>query len=121
MGTMTHTAGNSSSASVTPRRSDLSAYSQRDLASLQRYLDGDFQNFWNIRRFGKRLGTVIQCACCDWAPPKAKHGEDLVWYSYRKYRALCEHLFSAHLRKEALTHRRIAASVQRKRGKQTVN
>src|SRR5262245_44913264 len=103
----------SSSASATQRPSGSSAYSAKDLASLQRYLDRDFQNFWDIRRYGKRLGTAIKCACCDWVPPKAGKNEDLVWYSYRKYRVLCEHLFSAHLSREALTHRRIAATAKR--------
>jgi hypothetical protein len=42
-----------------------------------------------------------------------------VWYSYRKYRALANHLFTVHCREEALKSRRIAAEQKRlqQRGK----
>jgi len=66
-----------------------------------------------VKRFGKNLGTVIKCALCPWTPPKAEKGEDFMWYNYRKYRALCEHLFDKHCRREALTNRRIVAQQKR--------
>jgi hypothetical protein len=51
-------------------------------------------------------------------PPTQQSGEDLVWYSYRKYRALCEHLFSVHCRKDALTYRRMVAEEARIKARQ---
>jgi hypothetical protein len=44
-----------------------------------------------------------------------------VWYSYRKYRWLCDHLFSAHCKQEALTHRRIMAQQARIDARQKKN
>lgn len=59
------------------------------------------------------MGTEIKCALCPWKPPKQLSSEDFVWYSYRKYRALCNHVFSEHCRQSALTYRRIVAQQKR--------
>src|SRR6266404_322603 len=101
------------------KQNDLSRFSARDLGSLQRFLDSDFQNFWDIRRYGNHVGTEIKCALCPWRPPGQTKGEDFVWYSYRKYRALCNHIFTAHTREQALKYRRLAAGQKRlaRRGK----
>jgi hypothetical protein len=79
--------------------------SRKDLASLQTFLDKDFQDYWEVRRFGRNFGLRIQCPCCGAdAPSRADH-EDIVWYGYRKWRWLANHLVSQHSRREALTHR----------------
>ena len=50
---------------------------------------------------------------CPWKPPKQTENENYVWYSYRKYRALCNHIFTEHTRDQALKYRRIAAEEKR--------
>jgi hypothetical protein len=42
-----------------------------------------------------------------------KSNENFVWYSYRKYRALCNHVFTEHTRQSALAYRRIVAQQKR--------
>ena len=79
--------------------------SRKDLASLQAFLDKDFQSFWEVRRFGKNFGLRIVCPCCEAEAPSRIAGEDIVWYGYRKWRWLANHLVSDHCRREALTHR----------------
>lgn len=79
--------------------------SRKDLASLQTFLDRDFQNFWEVRRFGSNFGLRIECPCCGAVAPERVHGEDIVWYGYRKWRWLANHLVSEHARREALSHR----------------
>jgi hypothetical protein len=44
-------------------------------------------------------------------------GEDFLWYSYRKYKAVLAHVIDAHLKKPALTHRRILAEQARREAK----
>ena len=109
----TSSTNTSSSASRSPKRSALSEFSAKDLAYLQKSLDRDFQNFWDIRRYGNHLGTEIKCALCPWRPPKQGASEDFVWYSYRKYRALCNHVFTGHCRQAGLAYRRIVAQQKR--------
>lgn len=108
----------SASASRSPKRNASSEFSAKDLVSLQKSLDRDFQNFWDIRRYGTHLGVEIKCALCDWRPPKQTANEDFVWYSYRKYRALCNHVFTDHCRQAGLAHRRIVAQQKRLEKKQ---
>lgn len=91
------------------KQNELSRFSGRDLASLQKYLDGDFQNFWDIRRFGRNVGTLIKCPVCSALPPKYQGGGDFIFNSYRKRAWLANHLVVAHLHDKALTHRRIEA------------
>jgi len=47
-------------------------------------------------------------------------GEDFVWYSYRKYKAVLTHVVDAHLKKPALMHRRILAEQARREAKKAV-
>jgi hypothetical protein len=79
------------------------------LASLQTFLDKDFQDFWEVRRFGKNFGLRIECPCCGAVAPQRGSGEDIVWYGYRKWRWLANHLTQEHCRREALTYRHRAA------------
>lgn len=79
--------------------------SRRDLASLQTFLDKDFQSFWEVRRFGRNFGLRIKCPCCGAEAPERVHGEDIVWYGYRKWRWLANHLVAEHARSTALTFR----------------
>lgn len=111
-------AATSASASPSRKSRGSSEFSARDLASLQKFLDRDFQNFWDIRRYGNHLGTEIKCALCPWRPPAQNKGEHFVWYSYRKYRALCNHVFTDHCRQSALSYRRIVANEKRLQKKQ---
>lgn len=83
--------------------------SRRDLASLQTFLDKDFQSFWEVRRFGRNFGLRIQCPCCGQDAPSRDKDEDIVWYGYRKWRWLANHLVSDHCRREALSHRHRAS------------
>jgi hypothetical protein len=84
--------------------------SPKDLHSLQTFLDRDFQNFWDIRRFGAHVGLRIKCPACPWEPGlKQGRSEDIIWYGYRKWRALANHMVTEHCSKQALQYRRIAA------------
>lgn len=103
----------SPSESPMPKPSDLYQPSRKDLASLQQYLDRDFQNFWDVRRFGAHLGLRIKCAVCGGEPPKQRANEDFFWYGYRKWRWLANHMVSDHLRSQALVNRRIRARESR--------
>lgn len=82
--------------------------SRKDLASLQVWLDRDFQDFWEVRRFGANFGLRIRCSCCGMDAPSRGANEDIVWYGYRKWRWLATHLVSTHCRAQANTyqHRR---------------
>jgi hypothetical protein len=40
-------------------------------------------------------------------------GEDFIWYSYRKYKAVLTHIVETHLKRQALTNRRIQAEHKR--------
>lgn len=109
----TRLVGNSKLVSRIQKSNDLSRFSGKDLASLQRYLDGDFQNFWDIRRFGKNVGTLIKCPVCGDLPPKAYNTASFIFNSYRKRAWLANHLVVVHLHDKALTHRRIEAEHKR--------
>lgn len=108
--------GTSSSGSPTLRRKGSSPISASELRSLQKYLDGDWQNFWDIRRCGKGIGFAhIDCPVCGFQPQiGARVGDNFIWYSYRKYKAVLTHVVTAHCHQQALTHRRIAAEEKRK-------
>jgi hypothetical protein len=94
--------------------------SRRDLASLQIFLDRDFQDYWEVRRFGRNFGLRIQCPCCGADAPARASSEDIVWYGYRKWRWLANHLVSDHCRSQALTHRhRVAVKKGSARLKET--
>ena len=101
------------SASRWPKPKGSSPFLAKDLASLQAYLDHDYQNFWDVRRCGNSVGLLIRCAVCGVDPPKPKKGENWIWYGYRKWRWMAEHLVSKHCREAALTHRRIVAEHKR--------
>jgi hypothetical protein len=40
---------------------------------------------------------------CAAEAPQRTHGEDLIWYGYRKWRWLANHMASEHCRAQALT------------------
>lgn len=110
----------SSSGSHTRKRKDSLPILHSELKSLHRYLDGEFQNYWDIRRFGgNKIGLKkINCPLCPYEPKlAARVGENFVWYSYRKYQAVLTHVIDAHLKREALTHRRILADQARREAK----
>ena len=92
-------------ASPTPRPNDLSQFSRKDLASLQTFLDRDFQNFWDVRQFGAHLGLRIKCPVCNAEAPVQREREDFVWYGYRKWRWLANHLVADHCRSAAISNR----------------
>jgi hypothetical protein len=104
MGTNSSTHGSLSDSAARSLKEPLLP-SRRDLASLQTFLDRDFQNFWEVRRFGRNFGLRIMCPCCGAEAPARVSGEDIVWYGYRKWRWLANHLTQEHCRREALTHR----------------
>lgn len=80
--------------------------SRRDLASLQLSLDKDFQDFWEVRRFGSHWGMRVICPCCGKTPPIQQWAqEDYIAYGHRKWRWLANHIVSDHAKNQALTHR----------------
>lgn len=67
--------------------------SRRDLASLQLSLDKDFQDFWEVRRFGSHWGMRVICPCCGETPPIQRWAEeDYIAYGHRKWRWLANHI-----------------------------
>jgi hypothetical protein len=72
---------------------------------MQKYLDSQFQDFWDVRRCGNNIGLLIKCPACPWVPPSQNAGEDFVWYGYRKWRALANHMVVEHCRAKALSFR----------------
>lgn len=80
--------------------------SRRDLASLQLSLDKDFQDFWEVRRFGSHWGMRVICPVCGDTPPIQRWAEeDYIAYGHRKWRWLSNHIVTDHCRNAALTHR----------------
>src|SRR6266567_402281 len=112
----------SSSESHTRKPNGSLPISPSELRYLHKYLDGDFQNYWDIRRCGTSIGfKKINCPVCGHEPQLvARVGEDFVWYSYRKYKAVLTHVVDAHLKKPALMHRRILAEQARREAKKAV-
>lgn len=108
MGTNSSTHGSLSASAARSLKEPLQP-SRRDLASLQAFLDKDFQSFWEVRRFGRNFGLRIQCPCCGMDAPARASSEDIVWYGYRKWRWLANHLVSEHARREATSYRHRAA------------
>jgi hypothetical protein len=108
MGTNSSTHGSLSDSAARSLKEPLQP-SRRDLASLQTFLDKDFQNFWEVRRFGRNFGLRIQCPCCGDEAPQRTSGEDIVWYGYRKWRWLANHLTTEHCRAQATSYRHRAA------------
>lgn len=109
----------SSSGSHTQRQNGSLPISKQELKPLHDYLEGDFQNYWDIRRCGDSIGfRRINCPCCPYDPKlSARVGEDFAWYNYRKYKAVMAHMVDAHLKKLALTNRRILAEQARREAK----
>lgn len=79
--------------------------SRRDLESLQVFLDRDFSDFWEVRRFGRNWGMRVICPCCGAQAPEQQFGHEIDWSGYRKWRWLSNHIVSEHSRSLALTHR----------------
>jgi hypothetical protein len=72
---------------------------------MRTFLDRDFQNFWEVRRFGRNWGMRVICPCCSAEAPERQFGEEIDWTGYRKWRWLSNHIVSEHSRDLAMTHR----------------
>jgi hypothetical protein len=84
---------------------------------MARHLDGDFQNYWRLRRCGKSIGFWrVDCPACGYYP-QSRPGEDYFKYTNRRYRAVLSHMLERHLKQKALTYRRIEAEQKRREDK----